>query len=160
MLVHLAPWVVKLSLSRKMQRDISDLRHRWCPGANFVLFIHDWVKGSVFLFFLIFALITAVSVNDIFCTDHSRMLYSHGVAWFVARNGSRFVHASNVFIARRLYCRIVSSGRDDIYSEPPKNWTKMGANFWPVPTPWFLFYRPLWGNEIQRCLKQRQKCLW
>ena len=84
------------------------------------------------------------------------MLYSHGVAWFVARNGSRFVHASNVFIARRLYCRIVSSGRDDIYSEPPKNWTKMGANFWPVPTPWFLFYRPLWGNEIQRCLKQRQ----
>ena len=51
----------------------------------------------------------------------------------VASNGSRFVHASNVFIARSLYCRIVISGRYDIswWTEPPKNWTKMGT----VSTP-------------------------
>ena len=35
----------------------------------------------------------------------------------VASNGSRFVHASNVLIARPLYPGIVISGRDDIYPE-------------------------------------------
>ena len=72
---------------------------------------------------------------------------SHGVACG-GRQWVTIFHASNVFIARQLYRRIVTSGRDDISGERPKNWTKMGANSCPVSTPWFLFNRPLWGNEI------------
>ena len=72
---------------------------------------------------------------------------SHGVACG-GRQWVTIFHASNVFIARQLYRRIVTSGRDDISAERPKNWTKMGANSCPVSTPWFLFNRPLWGNEI------------
>ena len=52
------------------------------------------------------------------------VIFSWSCAVTVSSNGSRFVHASNVFIARPLYPRIVISGRDDI-SWPPKNWTKM-----------------------------------
>ena len=72
---------------------------------------------------------------------------SHGVACG-GRQWVTIFHASNVFIARQLYRRIVTSRRDDISAERPKNWTKMGANSCPVSTPWFLFNRPLWGNEI------------
>ena len=45
----------------------------------------------------------------------------------VASNGSRFVHASNVLIARPLYRRIVISGRDDISYPATKKLDKNGS---------------------------------
>ena len=57
----------------------------------------------------------------------------------VASNGSRFVHGSNVFIARPLYRGIVISGRDDISCRATKKLDKNGSQLLVSPNTMISF---------------------